>query len=480
MNGPALSGPEMLADALMRVPMHLDLRRDDHRQEFSDLARSVAPFARSGSINVGEFMARFLARVENDPTGDAEVILREALTSSTSARGDYLQDDLEPNGENTPPASEADYGLSPADTAEDGWRPPDKYLQTKAAIRLTWFRDIALSRARRYLVKGLIPRIGLTVVWGEPKCGKSFWVFDVMMHVAREVNYRGRRVQGGAVVYCALEGQFGFSARTEAYRQLHKIGDNDNVPLVLMDEKLNLVRSHADLIAAIKGKLGDATPVAVVLDTLNRSLIGSESSDEDMSAYVTAADAIREAFQCAVVIVHHSGLDKTRPRGHTSLLGAVDAQISVKRDAAKNILIECEYMKDGEAGATEASRLQVVEVGEDKDGDIITSCVAVPTDAVPVATGRMVTGASKQALELLERAILEKGRDAPSGEAYPASVKVVSVSIWREYCYAGTVSASSTPDAKQKAFVRAVKALQDAKAIGIWNDLAWIARTSQT
>jgi hypothetical protein len=39
-----------------------------------------------------------------------------------------------------------------------------------------------------------------------------------------------------------------------------------------------------------------------VLDTLNRSLAGSESDDEDMAAYVKAADAIREAFGCAVVI----------------------------------------------------------------------------------------------------------------------------------------------------------------------------------
>ena len=27
-----------------------------------------------------------------------------------------------------------------------------------------------------------IPRVGLVVVWGPPKCGKSFWAFDLAMH----------------------------------------------------------------------------------------------------------------------------------------------------------------------------------------------------------------------------------------------------------------------------------------------------------
>ena len=39
---------------------------------------------------------------------------------------------------------------------------------------------------------------------------------------------------------------------------------------------------------------------AIVLDTLNRSLGGSESDDRDMSAYVAAADVLRDKFKCAV------------------------------------------------------------------------------------------------------------------------------------------------------------------------------------
>jgi RecA-family ATPase len=112
------------------------------------------------------------------------------------------------------------------------------------------------------------------------------------------------------------------------------------------------VREHRELIATIKLKLGDTIPAAVALDTLNRSLDGSESNDADMTAYVRAADAIREAFGCVVTIVHHCGIDGTRPRGHTSLTDACDAQLSVKRDHADNVIVELECAKDGPPRAT--------------------------------------------------------------------------------------------------------------------------------
>src|SRR5262245_38655692 len=51
-------------------------------------------------------------------------------------------------------------------------------------IKLIPFDEIKLGTEPRYLVKGIIPREGLVVVWGPPKCGKSFWTFDVAMHVS--------------------------------------------------------------------------------------------------------------------------------------------------------------------------------------------------------------------------------------------------------------------------------------------------------
>ena len=156
------------------------------------------------------------------------------------------------------------------------------------------------------------------------------------------------------------------------------------VPFYLTPLRMDLVKDHRALIASIREQIGPETPVSVTLDTLNRSLAGSESSDQDMTAYVNAADAIREAFGCAVIIVHHCGIDRSRPRGHTSLTGAVDAQLAVKRDLTGNTIVTVECMKDGPEGDVIASALQIVPVGTDDDGGSITSCAIVPVDSAAI------------------------------------------------------------------------------------------------
>ena len=66
-------------------------------------------------------------------------------------------------------------------------------------FELTPFDAILPPSSGAYLVKGLISRAGLTVIWGPPKCGKSFWMFDLAMHIALGWLYRGRHVQFGCV-----------------------------------------------------------------------------------------------------------------------------------------------------------------------------------------------------------------------------------------------------------------------------------------
>lgn len=167
---------------------------------------------------------------------------------------------------------------------------------------------------------------------------------------------------------------------------------------------IDLVKEHTDLIAAIRAALTEP-PVVVVLDTLNRSLVGSESSDTDMSNYVRAADAVRDAFSCAVIIVHHCGINNSRPRGHTSLTGAADAQLAVKRDLNGTICVTVEFMKDGEAGETIASGLEPIDVGTDEDGEPITSRIVVEAQApVTGPSGPRLTPNQSTMLGILQRA----------------------------------------------------------------------------
>jgi hypothetical protein len=251
-------------------------------------------------------------------------------------------------------------------------------------FKLVSFDDLTAPSADEYNVKGLFPRRGLVLVWGPPKCGKSFWTFDLVMHVALGREYRGHKVKQGEVAYLALEGQAGFAKRRDAFRKSFLESDQ-KVPLFkLCGATLDLIKDHKKLIVDIKEQ--SAKPAIVVIDTLNRSLVGSESSDEDMAAYLKAANAIEAAFACLVVVIHHCGVNESRPRGHSSMTGAADVQIKVTKDDDGVISAVLELAKDLEEGATFPSRLKVMHLGDDPDGDRITSCVidGVDGDAAPI------------------------------------------------------------------------------------------------
>lgn len=342
-------------------------------------------------------------------------------------------------------------------------------------IRLVPFDEIKLSPQPRYRVAGILPSVGLGVAWGPPKSGKTFWAFDLVMHVALGWEYRGRRVEQGPVVYCAFEGQGGIEARVAVFRQTSLRDHGEPVPFYLEDVRLDLVADHLALIAAVQRQLpAETTPAVVVLDTVNRSLRGSESSDEDMSAYVNAADAIKEAFQCSVLLIHHCGVEGTRPRGHTSLTGAADVQLSVKRDAADNVIVEVELAKDGPQGDKIVSTLEAVEVGRDLKGDPITSCVIVPSDDAPAARKVRVTGAASVALDLLRKAIAEAPQQAPATPHIPRDIGTTTVSMWRTYFYQGTAADHDKRDTQKTAFRRASLKLQSVGVIGIWGEFVWI------
>jgi hypothetical protein len=324
------------------------------------------------------------------------------------------------------------------------------------------------------LVEGLLPLVGVVVVWGPPKCGKSFWVFDLVMHIALGWLYRGLKLQQGTVVYLSLEGARGFRARIAAFRQQFLAEHVAPVPFFLVTEPLDLTAERDALVNDIREQIGDPMPAVVVIDTLNRSLVGSESKDADMGAYLRSASYVSEAFGCLVVLIHHSGHDESRLRGHSSLIGNVDAELSVKRDAASNVIVKVERVKDGPDGAVIVSTLEQVEVGTDEDGEPQTSMVIRPSKA-KAEKATVLTGAKKIAFELLCQAIAEAGEVPEASNHVPPNTRTCPVNLWRSYCYQGTVAETDKPDTKQKAFVRALKELQSLGVIGVWNDQVWIA-----
>jgi hypothetical protein len=350
---------------------------------------------------------------------------------------------------------------------------------TPQRFQLRAFNDIQLSTATAYLVKGFIPDGGLVTVFGPPKCGKSFLVFDLVMHVALGWPYRGRKVKQGSVVYLALEGGNGFRARVAAWRQRQLADHLEPVPFYLIDVPIDLIADIAALIAAIKVQLGGQRPVAIVIDTLNRALVGAENDSKDMARFIRATDLLRAEFTCAAILVHHSGLEPGRPRGSTVLPGADDAQISVVRDHGQNIVATVEHMKEGPPGAVIVSGLEEVDLGLDDDGDPITSLVVVPIERGASMSAKLLTKPSKAAqiaARALTEALLECGVLAPASSEIPVGTKVVTFDQWRGEAYRRGISGSDEPRARQLAFARASEFLIRTQQVGVWGKHVWLVQ----
>jgi hypothetical protein len=225
----------------------------------------------------------------------------------------------------------------------------------------------------------------------------------------------------------------------------------------------------------ISAQIGETACSLIVIDTLNRSLVGSESRDEDMSAYVQACDRLREAFKCAVIVVHHCGTNDQRPRGHTSLTGAADAQIEVRRDNAGNIVATVEFMKDGPKGDKIVSRLVFIDLGNDEDGEPISSCVVEPNDAAPQNSRKKpLNGQAAIAFRLLQNALADAGEPTPDSKQFPRGRLIVPLSLWRDYCRKGGLAEGDNDETFKTAWKRVRKRLQNGGYVGVWSDFVWV------
>jgi hypothetical protein len=355
------------------------------------------------------------------------------------------------------------------DAVREHWDEQTKPKGKPCRFRLKRFEEILLSTVPNYLIKGVIPRAGMVVVWGPPKCGKSFWVFDICMYIALGWMYRGRKVRQGLVVYLALEGGNGFPARKEAWRRKHLANHQERVPFSLLDVPVDLIADRDKLIESIRAQ--ERAPAVVVIDTLNRALNGDENNSQDMARFIRAADMIRAVFGCTVIVVHHCGVNGKRPRGHTSLSGADDAEIAISRDAADNVVAIVEHMKDSDGGATIVSRLERVELGKDDDGDPITSCIIVPVEGAVTNKASKLSPKAVSGLRALHGCLAEMGKPAPASNHIPETVQTVTLDEWKDYCEKlAVINKKGNP---REEFKRLHVTLRNAGAIGIWDNNVW-------
>lgn len=335
----------------------------------------------------------------------------------------------------------------------------------------------------RWLVKGVIPAGGFIALFGKPGTFKSFGALYIGSMVASGQPCFGQETEQTAVVYIAGEGGGGMRNRMRAIRSAHNLPKD--APIFFLRRQIDLRSTLEDadkLIRAIEA-LGVKVGL-LIIDTLARAFAGgNENASEDMGAFMAICAMIQRRLDCAVLIVHHSGKDEARGmRGHSSLFGAIDAELEVTRqptlkDEQRYGQLRTTKQKDGEDGLTFPYRLDVIHVS--KIDPEATSLVVVPVgvdeaEGMQAAAGRRrrnLTTIQQNVLKALRDAINSGGRTMPHDRA-PSHVRGVSETLWRETYYGST---TGKQDTKLKQFDRASAVLLSANVSGKCGDWCWIS-----
>ena len=246
-------------------------------------------------------------------------------------------------------------------------------------FRLLGSADLHALPQLAWCVRGGLPSLGRASGYGRSGSGKSFLVLGAAAALADGAEWFGYRVKRAPVVYCALEGEAGFRVRVAAWEEAKGRRLPAGLRLVLQSFKLTDPQDVADLAAAV---LTAGAGAVVILDTLNRAAPeADENASADMGRILEAAKELQRLTGGLVLVVHHTGKDATRGlRGHSSLFAALDAAVEVTREGDRREW-KVAKAKDGQDGAGHPFRLDVVDLGEDDEGETVTSCVIAPDES---------------------------------------------------------------------------------------------------
>jgi hypothetical protein len=100
--------------------------------------------------------------------------------------------------------------------------PPGEPLRQKPKMAIEWFSEAAqsaLDEPVNPLIDGLFDEGALSVIYGDSGSGKTFATLDMAFHVGAGLDWNGKKVTRGLVVYVAAEGGKRIKRRIAAFQK---------------------------------------------------------------------------------------------------------------------------------------------------------------------------------------------------------------------------------------------------------------------
>ncbi|GAB60905.1 MAG: hypothetical protein DWB56_02715 [Candidatus Jettenia sp.] len=178
----------------------------------------------------------------------------------------------------------------------------------------------------QWLVDGLLPTGGFSIVVAKPKVGKSTLARGLALSVATGELFLDKEILKGVVIYLALE-----EKRSEIKKHFQDMGATGNEEI-----HIYVGGAPADAISQIKGVVEKLKPALLVIDPLFRFTKVKDGND-----YHQVTNALEPILRLArdtgthVLCVHHSRKGESSAEdsflGSQAIFGSVDTLMIMKR-----------------------------------------------------------------------------------------------------------------------------------------------------
>ena len=350
-----------------------------------------------------------------------------------------------------------------------------------------------------WLIESIIPKRSFVALFAPPASWKSFIALDLAEAIATGRDWMGYKIpKKGAVLFISGEGHGGMGARVKACKIQNNSPDGAN--MYVIRAQINIRSSQEDfdaLVAAINELVAqiDEPLEIIILDTLMRMSGGNfnENSSEDMGGFIAQTGKLQQLYNCALMVIHHSGKHIKGLRGHSSLLGAVDTELEITRQDSVinsadpsvigNAILTVSKQKDGADSIVVGIEVVLVEIGISSLGFEITTSLAVRQNqdiagSNPKGSKNNAGSGGNQKIEMdsLYKAIKAKG----SYRVVDGTSRFgVSLDDWKDEFWSMKGCTEDDKAAFKKAWLRARERLVAVNKVVIGSGWVWLKPTSE-
>ena len=309
-------------------------------------------------------------------------------------------------------------------------------IMTKLASAITWDDRVAnKARTMPWLVKGLLPANGVSILWGQSGAGKSFVALELAACVMTGQPFFEHRTKApGGVLFALGEGGGTMPDRMEALKRARfndvaptspttgEPMDLNHLPVAWVPvsnlDKPAPWRAFADHVrevaADMEARHGCSLRL-VIIDTIVAAFGFAEDPDAaSATRAMKAMDDLAQELGILFLPIHHAGKSKAAgEHGSYAWRGSAETSLEVEADrdqATGAVTGRRIFLKKNRHGGNEGwnrpFELREVELGRDEDGDAITSAIVVPFEGGAGANDNvpemLMTGGAKRFMKSMK------------------------------------------------------------------------------